>query len=176
MKTNGFNIKKLTLSGLFLALGVVLPYFTGQIKEVGDSLLPMHIPVMIAGFILGKEYGLLVGLILPFLKSIISGMPPIYPNAVWMSMELLTYGFVSGYLYHNFFKEKLWWLYSTLIISMLSGRLVWGIVKAVLLGIANKPFGIEAFLVGGFIDAFPGIIIQLILIPPIVRLLSKYIK
>ncbi len=176
MKANGFNIKKLALSGLFLALGVILPYFTGQIKEIGDSFLPMHLPVMIAGFLLGGKYGLLVGLILPFLKSIISGMPPIYPNAVWMSAELLTYGFMSGFLYHNFFKKKLWWLYSSLVLSMLSGRVVWGITKAILLGISHKPFGFEAFIIGGFIDAFPGIIMQIILIPPIVRLTLKYIK
>lgn len=61
-----------------------------------------------------------------------------------------------------------------MIISMICGRIVWGIVKAVLLGIGGKMFTIQAFITGGIIDALPGIILQLILIPAIVRLVGKF--
>lgn len=167
------EIQKLVISALFLAIGMVLPLLTGQIKEIGDSLLPMHLPVMLCGLICGWKYGLSVGLALPFLRSVTFGMPPLYPNAIWMALELATYGFAIGLLYSNFKKKNIGYLYLSLVISMLSGRVVWGISKGILLGIANKPFTFSAFLIGGFADAIIGIIVQLILIPLIIELLKR---
>lgn len=168
--------KRLLISALFLALGIVLPFLTGQIKEIGDTLLPMHIPVMLCGIICGWKYGLSVGLILPFLRSVMAGMPPIYPNAVWMSAELATYGLVIGLMYSVFGKRQLWWLYCSLVASMISGRIVWGVAKALLLGIAGKAFTIQAFIAGGFVDSLPGIVLQLVLVPVIVKLIDVFSK
>ncbi len=173
---NRSNIQKLIISAMFLALGIVLPFFTGHIKEIGDTLLPMHLPVMLCGLICGAGYGFAVGAVLPLLRSLLLGMPPIYPNAVWMSVELATYGLVIGFLYFSFMKKQMWWLYSSLIISMISGRITWGITKAVLLGVAGKPFTLEAFIVGGVIDALPGIILQLLLIPAIIKLKDIFLR
>lgn len=173
---NKTNIRKIIISAMFLALGVALPFLTGQIKEIGDTLLPMHIPVMLCGLICGGKYGLVVGLILPFLRAITVGMPPIYPNAVWMSLELATYGFVIGFLYFSFQRKQLWWLCCCLFISMISGRIVWGIAKTVLLGVTGKPFTVQAFIAGGIIDALPGIILQFIIIPAIIRLKDMFLE
>ena len=118
------DIRKMLFSAMFLSLGILLPFLTGQIKEIGDTLLPMHIPVMLCGLICGWQYGLIVGGILPFLRAVTVGMPPIYPNTVWMSAELATYGFVVGFLYFTFHKKQMWWLYCSMIISMVSGRVV----------------------------------------------------
>ena len=74
------KLKRLIVAAVFLALGAVLPLFTMQIKEIGDSLLPMHLPVMLCGLICGAKYGFSVGLILPFLRSVTFGMPPLYPK------------------------------------------------------------------------------------------------
>ncbi len=158
MKTN--KIQKLILSAFFLGLGIVLPYITALSKEIGDSLLPMHIPVMLTSLYCGSTYGFAVGLVMPFLKSLISSMPPLYPNALWMSAELLTYGFMLGFL-----NKKIKNIYISLILTMLSGRVVWGISKALLLGAGENGFTLTAFITGGFVDALPGIIIQIILIP-----------
>lgn len=160
-----YKLKRLVLAGLFLCMGLVLPFLTGQIKEIGDSLLPMHLPVMLCGFICGPWYGFAIGISLPFIRSFTVGMPPLYPNAVWMALELATYGLVIGLLYFNGKKRGKLKLYFSLIIAMIAGRVVWGVAKAILLGIGGKLFTIEAFIVGGFIDAIPGIILQLILIP-----------
>lgn len=165
--------KSMILSGLLLAIGLVLPFLTAQIKEIGDSLLPMHFPVLLCGFLAGPWYGLGIGLLLPFLRSFLFGMPPVYPNAVWMACELATYGLVAGLLYRNSFEKKLWYLYFSLLTAMISGRIVWGVVKSVLLGLSGKAFTMEAFLVGGFIDAIPGIVLQLIFIPAIIKLTEK---
>lgn len=161
--------KKLVLSAMFLCIGLVLPFLTGQIKEIGDSLLPMHLPVMLCGLICGSGYGLTVGLMLPFVRSLTFGMPPIYPNAVWMALELATYGFIIGIIYFHFKSKGYKALYISLIAAMLSGRLVWGVSKALLLGLGGKAFTVAMFVSGGFIDSLPGIILQLILIPFITR-------
>ncbi len=43
------SIKKLTLAAMFIAIGMILPFFTGQIPQIGNMMLPMHIPVFCAG-------------------------------------------------------------------------------------------------------------------------------
>lgn len=163
----------MVLAAMFLALGLVLPTLTGAIKEIGDSLLPMHLVVMLCGVICGWQYGGAIGAALPFLRSLTFGMPPIYPNAVWMALELATYGLVIGILYSRRRTYSRVYLLLCLLISMIAGRIVWGISKAILLGVADKPFGLNAFLVGGFLDAIPGIVIQIILIPVIVEILER---
>lgn len=167
------STQKLVLSALFFALGMVLPLLTGQIKEIGDSLLPMHLVVMLCGAICGWNYGLLIGMILPFFRSVFFGMPPLYPNAIWMALELATYGFVIGALYGRRKKYSVRYLFFCLICAMISGRIVWGVAKAILLGVANKPFGIKAFLVGGFLDAIPGLVLQFVLVPLILALIER---
>lgn len=160
------------LSAAFLAIGMVLPLFTAQIKEIGDSLLPMHIPVLLCGLLCGPVHGGFIGLVLPFLRSVTFGMPPIYPQAVWMALELFTYGLVIGLIYGAFKKKNISTVYLSLVTAMLFGRIVWGIAKAVLLGVGGKPFTFTMFLVGGFADALPGIILQLVLIPVILAVVQ----
>lgn len=167
------NIQKTALSAVFLAVGMILPLFTAQIKEIGDTLLPMHIPVMLCGLICGPWHGLTVGLLLPFLRSVIFSMPPLYPNAVWMACELATYGGTIGFAYARLKKFSVARLYACLVFSMLCGRVVWGIAKAVLLGVGGKSFTIQAFIAGGLLDALPGIALQLILIPLIMSVFRK---
>ena len=167
------KIKKLVLSAMFLALGMVLPLLTSQVKEIGDSLLPMHFVVLLCGMVCGGKYGLVVGLVLPYLRSVCFGMPPMYPNAVWMSFELATYGAVVGALYSKLAKNKVRSVYISLVVAMVSGRIVWGISKAILMGIAGKAFTIPMFVAGGITDALPGIVIQLVLIPVILRLIKR---
>ena len=167
------NTKKLVLAALFLAIGIVLPFLTGQIKEIGDSLLPMHIPVMLCGLICGPAYGCVVGLLLPFVRSALFSMTPIYPAAVWMGAEMAVYGLIIGIFYTFKYRNRLVGIYISLIAAMLSGRIAWGIVKALLLTIGSNPFTFAAFIAGGFVDALPGIILQLILIPSVMVVLEK---
>ena len=174
MKSN--NLRKLILSAMFLAIGMVLPTLTMQIKEIGDTLLPMHLPVLLCGLICGPIFGGAIGLLLPFLRSVTFGMPPLYPNAVWMALELAAYGCVIGWVYLLFKKKNTAAVYVSLVSAMIAGRVVWGIAKAVLLGLGGKAFTFAAFIAGGFVDAFPGIIIQLILIPIIMKIVEKVYK
>lgn len=166
------KFKKTILAAAFLAIGIVLPFFTAQIKEIGDTLLPMHIPVMLCGLLCGWGYGGAVGFFLPILRSLLFSMPPIYPNAVWMALELCTYGAVIGFVYSLRKNERLGYLYTSLVAAMIAGRIVWGIAKAILLGFRGSSFTFGAFFIGGFVDSFAGIVAQLILIPLIMTAIS----
>ena len=167
------KLQSLVLSAMFLGLGLVLPFFTGQIPQIGNMLLPMHLPVILCGFICGWKYGLVVGAITPVLRSAVFGMPPMYPTAIAMAFELAAYGFLVGFLFKNARWQCLKSLYRCLIISMLGGRAVWGFVMTVILGLGENGFTLTAFLTGAFLSAIPGIIAQLILVPAIMLALNK---
>lgn len=167
------NIKRLILSALFLALGIVLPFFTGQIPEIGSMLLPMHLPVLLCGFLCGWPYGLLVGVVTPLLRSLLFTMPPMFPKAVSMAFELAGYGCVSGLLFRLLPLKTLPRIYASLLAAMISGRIVYGLVCIPLLGIAGAPYSFEIFFTSTIIEALPGIVLQLVCIPLILLALQK---
>ena len=140
MKNN--NVKKFVLAAMFLALGLVLPFLIGQIPTIGQMLSPMHLPVMLCGFICGPVYGAVVGFICPLLRGAMFGMPPIFPGGIAMAFELCTYGLVTGIAFRALKNMKrLPRIYVTLVIAMLIGRVVWGLVRFVLsLLFANAGF------------------------------------
>ena len=170
------KLKKMCLSAMFIALGIVLPFVTMNIPEIGNMLLPMHIPVLLNGFILGPVYGMIVGFVTPLLRSIMFGAPIFYPKAIVMSFELLTYGLISGLFYHIIFnrRSKLINIYISLILAMIFGRIIYGIVYLIISFISLNEFTFNIFIMEAFINAIPGIIIQLILIPIIIKLLGGY--
>ena len=167
------TLQKLVLSGLFLAIGYVLPFLTGQIQQIGNMLLPMHIPVLLCGLICGWKYGLAVGAILPLTRSLIFSMPVLYPNAVAMAFELAAYGFFVGFFYKRLSQKGIVGIYLSLIPAMLLGRAVWGVVQVCLLGFGGKAFPFSAFLAGACLNAIPGIILQLVLIPALMAVLQR---
>lgn len=166
------NLRNLVFAALCLALCMVLPLLTGQIPQIGSMLLPMHIPVLLCGFLCGWPWGLAVGAIAPIMRSLIFSMPPMYPTAVAMAFELAAYGAASGILY-RLLPKKTWSIYVALIGAMLIGRAVWGLAMLVIYGLQGNAFALQAFLAGAFINAWPGIVLQIVLIPLIVLALDK---
>ena len=181
MKKQSRGIRKLVLSAMFMAIGLVLPFITGQIQQIGNMLLPMHIPVLLCGLICGWQYGAVVGFILPLLRYVLFGMPPIFPTGVSMTFELAAYGAVIGLIMQQLSKKNIVGtgkkyvlnLYLALIGAMLAGRIVWGLVRFILARATMQPFTLEMFMAGAFLTAVPGIIVQLILIPGIMAALKR---
>ena len=163
---------KMILSALFLALAYVMPFLTGQIPEVGSMLCPMHIPVLLCGFICGPVWGATVGIAAPLFRSLTLGMPPLFPTALCMAFELAAYGAVSG-LAHKFLPRRKPFIYCSLIIAMVVGRIIWGAAMFICLGLSGGSFTFAAFIAGAITNAIPGIIVQIILIPIIVMLLEN---
>jgi LytS/YehU family sensor histidine kinase len=161
----------MTLAALFLAMAFVMPYLTGQIPEIGAMLCPMHLPVLLCGFLCGPLWGGVVGGVAPLFRSVTLGMPPLFPAAVAMAFELLTYGAVSG-LMHRLLPKKRPCVYLSLLVAMIAGRLVWGIAMLVCLGIRGGGFTLSAFLAGAVTNALPGIAVQIVLVPLLVMVLT----
>jgi len=164
--------KSLTLSAMFLAMAFVLPFLTGSIPQIGSMLCPMHIPVLLCGFFCGGPWGAAVGAIAPILRSAIFGMPPMFPTAICMTFELAVYGLIAGWLHNRLPKKKIY-VYVALLIAMIAGRIVWGAAMFCCMGLDPSAFGLEAFFAASVLNAIPGIILQIILIPIIVIRLKK---
>lgn len=165
------RIKCLTITALCVALCVVLPMAFHMIPNAGSVMLPMHIPVLLCGYLCGPWWALLVGISAPLLRHLLFGMPPLL-TAIAMSAELAGYGAVCGILYRKF-PKNLAGIYLSLIVSMIAGRILWGIAMVFITGIGSSGFSWSLFVAGALTNAIPGIILQLILIPILVSTLWK---
>lgn len=174
-KGKNVALARLLYSSMFLALGLLLPFLTMQIPTIGASLCPMHFAVLLCGFICGPTWGMAVGAITPILRSMLFGAPvAIIPNALAMAFELATYAFVAGILYKKL-NKNIFYTYIALITAMVAGRLVWGAVMFVLI-LANQTAGEIGFSLiwsATVLQSIPGIILQLVAIPPIITVLRK---
>ena len=170
------NTKKLTYMGLLLAIALILPqvfHFAGP--QSGSIFLPMHIPVLIAGLLLGPVYGLILGIAAPIVSFLLMGMPPL-PRLPFMVGELMAYGFFSG-LFYSYFKEKSWGLLVSLVLSMICGRGVYGIMLIIATNLLQMNVGGFAAMLTATSTGIPGMIIQVIFIPLLVYALeSKGVK
>ena len=169
---NSTRLRKLTYSALYMAIALILPFVTGQIPEIGAMLCPMHIPALLCGFMCGWPWGVAVGFISPLLRSVMFGMPAMFPAAIAMVFELAVYGGMAGLLYSRLPRKK-WMIYAALLISMIAGRVVWGAVQALLAGLSGNSFTWTLFWTGAVLNARPGIIMQLALIPVLVVTMDK---
>lgn len=177
MNKKTIKINKLVMSAMFMALGLVLPFLTMQFESAGTTFCPMHLPVLLCGFICGWLWGWAVGFITPIIRSVVFGMPLMFPQAISMAFELGTYGFVTGLLYkifkNNNEKKNSIAIYISLIVAMISGRLVWAMVKFTIIGFNVELFNFKIFWTSVVMTEIPGIITQLILVPVIVMIYEK---
>ncbi len=169
---SSLQVRRLTYAALYLAIALVLPFVTGQIPEIGSMLCPMHIPALLCGFMCGWPWGLAVGFVAPLLRSVLFGMPALFPAAVAMAFELAVYGAASGLLRRRL-PDGGAQLYAVLVLSMLAGRVVWGAARVLLAGLSGSSFTWALFLAGAFTNAIPGIVLQLAVIPPLVLAMER---
>lgn len=162
--------KELSISALLIAIGVVLPMAFHIFNMGGPAFLPMHIPVIIAGFLLSPFFAVSVGVLTPVLSSILTSMPPLMPMIPIMAFELAAYALTAAVLKRNTkFSDLL-----ILLITMIFGRIVAGLVVFVMTSFFTvKLPAAHIFIKGAIITGLPGIIIQVILIPGVLYLLKK---
>ena len=163
-------LRHLVYAAVCLALCMLLPFLTGQIPQIGSALSPMHIPVLLAGFLCGPWWAMAVGFVAPMLRHVWLGMPPLI-TAIAMSFELAAYGLFSGLLY-RLLPKKTVNIYVSLIGAMILGRIVWGIAMVVISGVSGSAFTWSAFIAGALLNAVPGIILHIVLIPILVMALK----
>lgn len=161
-------------AALLLAVALTLPFLTGQIPEIGKMLCPMHLPVLLAGFLCGWKWGFAVGAAAPFLRMFLFGMPQM-PSALSMTFELAAYGLLAG-LFYALLPKKTGFLYVDLLAAMLGGRAVACLAKFLIAGFGGTEFSFAVFFAGTFTNALPGIALQIVAVPPIVLLCEKIKK
>ena len=166
-------VQTLVTAAMLLAVGYILPFFTGQIPQIGNMLCPMHLPVLLCGLLCGWKYGLAVGFLLPLLRSAVLTAPPMFPTAIAMAFALGAYGLRVGWLYARSRWQCVAALYRCLILAMIGGRVVWAAVRIVLSGVSGQAFTWQMFLSGAFLTAIPGIILQLAFIPVVMVALDR---
>ena len=171
-KTKKANVLRLAVSAACLALCMILPFITGQIQQIGNMLCPMHIPVLLCGLLCGPMYAGLVGAAAPLLRFMLFGMPKLYPSGVAMCFELAAYGVAAGMILRAL-PAKRSSVYAALIGAMVIGRAVWGAAMAAIMAAGGGAFTMSAFIAGAFMNAVPGIIVHILLIPVIVLAVQK---
>lgn len=172
------SLYRLILTAVLLALGMVLPFLTGQIPTIGQAISPLHIPVFICGLTCGWAWGAVLGVVLPLLRSVVFGMPPLVAVAIPMAFELAAYGAVCGLMYPMMRKvfrkdNHLPAMLVALLIAMVAGRLVGGAAKAIVMGLTGGSFGFQAFITSYFVSTAIGAVIHLILVPAVALALEK---
>lgn len=170
--TSTMKLRDMIFAAMMVALGIVIPMSIHSLN-VSQVVLPMHLPVLVGGFILPWPLALLVGVLTPVLSSLLTSMPPLMPMLPIMVVELATYGMAASVLYH---KAK-WHPLPTLLVTMVAGRLV----ASVMVWLLVQFLGIEflppmAFFISSITTGLPGIIIQLILVPLILAMIPDRVR
>lgn len=172
------HLYRLLITAILLALGMVLPFLTGQIPAIGQAISPLHIPALICGLTCGPLYGALLGLVLPLLRSLVFGMPPLVAVGIPMAFELCAYGAITGLLYPLL--RRVWQrrnhllpLLAALVLAMIAGRVVGGAAKAVVMGLTGGSYTLQAFVAAYLTGTAPGAVIHLLLVPAVVTALEK---
>ena len=182
MMRSNTRLYSLTVSSILLALGMVLPFLTGQIQLIAKIISPLHIPALICGLCCGWQWGFALGFILPILRGAIFGIPVFPATALPMAFELAAYGVFTGFLYPLFVrrpakKSHLAALLLSMLIAMVTGRIIGGAAKAALLTFgligSSAPFTFAAFFSSYFVTTAPGALIHLLVIPQIILALEK---
>jgi hypothetical protein len=155
-------------TALFLALAVILPIAFHQFGMAGRIFSPMHIPALLAGFVSGPISGVIVGLLGPGLSFALTGMPPAYAVPL-MTLELMLYGLAAGLTFRNLRMN----IYLSLIISMIAGRIGFAVGLLLMGLVIQLPYGVNEYLKIAFVTGLPGILIQLVVIPPIVMAVRR---
>lgn len=159
--------KKMILSGFFIAMGIIVPTIFHALNLAGPIFLPMHLPVILGGFLLGPAYGAAIGFITPIICGFLTGMPPVMPTMPIMALELCAYGFMAGFLYNKTNK-----IFISLVGSMIFGR-IWAMVGAFILSVSLAPqISAIPYIIEAVTNGLPGILIQFMVIPALVKFMT----
>lgn len=176
MKRND-SLYPLLITAILLAVGMILPYLTGQIPSIGQLISPLHIPVFICGLTCGWGWGAALGFVLPILRGLTLGMPPFPAVGLPMAFEMAFYGAVSGLLYQLL--RKVWKdkhivaIVISLLAAMVVGRCAGGATRAIMMGVQGSAYSFAAFFASYFTGTVVGAVIHIIVCPLITLALEK---
>lgn len=162
------KINEMIKCSALIGIGVLMPIILHLFGAAGPVFLPMHIPVIVGGFVLSAPYAAIVAIVTPIVSSLLTGMPPVYPILPIMVIELTCYAIVVNVAYN---KLKISAPLS-LLMSLILGRIGAGVMVAVLVLTMELNLDPIMFVKSAIITGIPGLIVQVIVIPRIVKALN----
>ena len=182
MRSTQKRTYSMVITAMLMAVGMVLPFITGQIQAIAKIISPLHIPVLICGLCCGWKWGMALGFVLPLLRGLIFGIPVFPTSALPMAFELAAYGLLTGLIYALLLKKDkggnhLPGILFSLITAMVLGRFVGGAAKALFISLgvigSKTPFTFAAFFTSYFVSTALGALIHILVIPMVVLALEK---
>ena len=161
---------KTIVSLIIIVLALVLPQITHAFfgSRGGILLLPMYLPIILGGCLLGFRYGLVLGVISPLISfgftSIFQNPMPALNRLPFMMFELMVIGFVSG-LFSNKINKNKNYAFVAVITSLLIGRLAFLICIAIFGNLVNLPL---TLIVSQIETGLVGLTIQSLALPFII--------
>ncbi len=177
MNNRNSALYRMVVTALLLAIGLALPFLLGQVEVLGQAISPLHIPVLLCGLTCGWGWGLALGAVLPLLRSLLFGMPPMVA-AIPMAFEMAVYGALTGLLYPLMLKllktsRHLPSMLISMLAAMILGRIAGGAAKACMMGFQGNAYTFQTFIAAYFTGTAVGAIIHLIVVPSVALALEK---
>lgn len=169
----GFSIRNILLAMVFLALSIFLPKLCENVPGLESILLVAHIPIYLCGFVCGGPLGFAMGMVSPVLRSVIFGVPELYPDGVAFMFEYAFYGLLAGIFFDTFRcsmgNHRVAASYLALLVAMVGGRAVWGLVMLLIaLFSPTVGFSWDAFVYGAFTGELAAIVLHIVIVPGLV--------
>lgn len=177
-----FNTLNIVTTAMLCAMGIIVALTLHSLgsREIAVWFSPMHLTVFLSGILCGQWLGLICGVLSPLMSNLSTGgaMPPFPAQLIPMIVELAVYGFLSGLLRNVFLKNPKTNKFSSilaLVISMVAGRIPAAFVSAIFAATKGEAYFVALWtsLLGKFTSTWPGIIVQLVLIPAIMFALQR---
>ncbi len=163
------TVKTLISVGI-IALAVILPQLIHLALGAagGVQWLPMYLPILLGGCLLGWKWGLGVGVLSPvvsFAITSLAGNPmPAAMRLPYMIVELAVFAAVSGLFSRSIVKNG-WMAFPAVLLAQVSGRLVFLIIAAIFQSVSP----LSAATVWSQIQTgLLGMVLQAVLVPFVV--------
>ncbi|HIX09487.1 MAG TPA: ECF transporter S component [Firmicutes bacterium] len=170
-------VKTLISAGI-IALAVILPQLVHLAAgaQGGAAWLPMYLPVLLGGCLLGWKWGLGVGILSPLVSfavtSIGGNAMPAASRLPYMIAELAVFAAVSG-LFSRKIVENGWMAFPAVLLAQVAGRLFFLLTAAIFQSVSP----LSAAAVWSQIRAgLLGMVLQAVVVPFLVMGLRLLLK
>ena len=160
--------RDLAYAGLFGAAALLLPVLF-HLVHLGHVFMPMYLPLLVLAFLVRPVPAAVTAAVTPLLSAAVTGMPPFYPPvAVFMAIELSAMAGAVAVVLARWPLTNTWFL---LALALAVGRVLYLGLTYVFSLIIHLP---AEYIAGvSFLSAWPGLILILVTVPPVVHIVRR---
>ncbi len=163
-----YSARDISIGGLFGALGVAIPMLFHAVG-LGKAFLPMHLPILVCGFLVSLPAAFAVGVVTPIASSALTGMPPLIPTALLMTLELAALAVTAGICYRVLRLPTV----VSVILALISARVVGALELLALAPLMNLKACLTMYLTQSVLMSLPGLVLQLIAAPLVIAAINR---